>query len=93
MESTLLNKGNLLDFKLKNSFKKDLLKLSLDAEYDNLVKIDFINYNKKKDIVANINLDLIKQKEKLNIKRSNFKERNNQISISGVKFKKENFLL
>ena len=42
------DKGNLLDFKLNNIFKKDFLKLNLDAEYDNLVKIDFINYKKRK---------------------------------------------
>ena len=64
-----LNKGNLLDFKLKNSFKKDFLSLSLEAEYDNLVEIDFINYKKRRDIVAIINLDLVKQKENLNLKR------------------------
>ena len=48
MESIPLNKGNLLDFKLKNSFKKDLMNLSLDAEYDDLVEIDLINYKKRK---------------------------------------------
>ena len=91
MESTLLNKGNLLDFKLKNIFKKDLMNLSLDAEYDDLVEIDLINYKKKKDIVANINLNLIKQKENLKIKNVNFKEGKNQILISGAKFKKGKF--
>ncbi len=85
------DKGNLLNFKLDNIFKKDLLKLNLDAEYDNQVKIDFINYNKKKDIVANIYLDLIKRKEKLNINNIEFKERNNLISISGVEFTKGKF--
>ena len=85
-----LNKGNLLDFKLKNSFKKDLMNLSLDAEYDDLVEIDLINY-KKKNVVANINLNLIKQKENLKIKNVNFKEGKNQILISGAKFKKGKF--
>tara|TARA_B100000886_G_scaffold321620_1_gene263977 strand:- start:3080 stop:5260 length:2181 start_codon:yes stop_codon:yes gene_type:complete len=86
-----LNKGNLLDFKLKNSFKKDLMNLSLDAEYDDLVAIDLINYKKKKNVVANINLNLIKQKENLKIKNVNFKEGKNQIFISGAKFEKGKF--
>ena len=86
-----MNKGNLLDFKLKNFFKKDLMNLSLDAEYDDLVEIDLINYKKKKNVVANINLNLIKQKENLKIKNVNFKEGKNQILISGAKFKKGKF--
>ena len=86
-----LNKGNLLDFKLKNSFKKDFLSLSLEAEYDNLVEIDFINYKKRRDIVAIINLDLVKQKENLNLKKIGFKESKNQISISGLNFEKGKF--
>ena len=86
-----LNNGNLLDFKLKNTFKKDFLSLSLEAEYDNLVEIDFINYKKRRDIVAIINLDLVKQKENLNIKKIGFKESKNQISISGLNFEKGKF--
>ena len=86
------DKGNLLNFKLNNIFKKDILKLNLDAEYDNQIEIDFINYKKKKNKVANIYLDLIKQKEKIDINKIDYKEGNNLISIVGLQFKKGEFL-
>ena len=85
-----LNHGNLLDLKLENIFNKDFMKLNLEAEYDNLVKIDLINYKKKRDTVAKIDLNLIKQKENLRIKKIDFKEGKNQILISGLSFKKGN---
>ena len=87
-----LDKGNLLDFKLINTFKKDLMNLNLEAEYNNLVEIDLINYKKEKDIVANINLNLVKKKENFKIKKIDFKEGKNQIFISGLNFKKGKFL-
>ena len=49
------------------------------------------NINKLKIILANINLNLIKQKENLKIKNVSFKEGKNQILISGAKFKKGKF--
>ena len=68
-----LDKGNLLDFKLINTFKKDFMNLNLEAEYNNSVEIDLINYKKEKDIVANVNLNLVKKKENLKIKKIDFK--------------------
>ncbi len=87
-----LNKGNLLSFNLNNIIDGELIKLKLDAEYDQPIELDFLNYQKPKDLIANFSLNLDKQKNNLNIKKIKLTERNNSISVEGARFSKNKFL-
>ena len=87
-----LNNGKLLPFNLKNTTNRDLFKLKLDFKYNKDFKIDFINYQKAKDSVADIFINFEKQKKKFIIKKANLREKNNLISVEGIEFNKEKFL-
>jgi len=87
-----LNKGNFLSFDLENIIDGELLKLKLDADFDKLIKLDHINYEKPKNLVAKISVSLEKQKEFIKIKKLNFKEKNNSIIVEDIKFNKDKFL-
>ena len=43
-----LNRENYLNFNLSNSFDKELSKLKLDIDYDEIIDLSFINYQKPK---------------------------------------------
>ena len=87
-----LNKGNFLSFNLENIIVGELFKLKLDADYDNIIKLNLINYQKPKDIIANLSLDLVKQKNIVNIKKVNLIEGNNSIIAEGIIIDKNKFL-
>ena len=57
-----LNEGNFLLFGLENIIEGALLRLKLNADYDKSIALDFINYQKQKDSVANFSLNLEKKK-------------------------------
>ncbi len=81
-----------LKFDLKNQFKKENLKLDLNAEYDEKINFKLINYNKPKDKVAKIKIKLSKQKLNYKFNEINFSEGKNLISANGIKFKKNKFI-
>ena len=86
---------NNLDFskvEFENINNKETISLKLNFDYKKPVNLDFINYNKTKDTIANIILDLEKRKNKIHIKKFNFNEKNNSIKISDLFFQ-ENKLL
>jgi hypothetical protein len=87
-----LNKNKPLSFSLKNIIDKKLLKLNLQADYDRPIKLEIINYEKIKDAIANISIDLDKQGESIKIKKLNLIEGNNSILVEGIKLNKEKFL-
>ncbi len=87
-----LDDEKFLNFDLTSSFRKKFLNLSIDAEYDNEIEIDLINYSKKKNTVSNVSLNFTKETDNLKINNINYKEGNNLISLVGIKFKKEKFL-
>ena len=43
-----LDKGDLLEFNLNNTFKKDSAKIDINLDYDKSLNLDLINYKKKK---------------------------------------------
>ncbi len=84
--------NNFLKVKFENNLINELLKLKLDFEYINRFKIDLINYKKPKNQIANISLELGKKKDKININKLRFSERNNLIQLEDLKFMKNQFL-
>ena len=87
-----LNEGNFLNFNLENSFKNDLLNLKLNADYNDYINLELINYIKKKSIVSNFSVDLNKNKNKIKIKKINFTKGSDYIFIEDINIKNEKFL-
>jgi hypothetical protein len=87
----LLNKDIPLAFNLSNIIDNELLKLKLDADYTRPLELELINYVKQKNKIANISINLEKQKDLINIKKFKLKEFENEFLIEEVKFKKNKF--
>ena len=86
------NNLDFLSIKLENKLRNKLINFQLDFDYANSFDIDLINYKKSKNSIANLSLDLEKKYDNLNIKKFNYKEKNNKIFIQDLKIKKKNFL-
>ena len=87
-----LDNLNFLKINLENKFNDDNLNLILDFDYKNNFELELINYEKKKNSIANLFLDLEKKKDNLNINKLNFNEENNSIKIERLSFKDNKFL-
>ena len=87
-----LNEGNFLLFDLENIIEGALLRLKLNADYDKSFELDFINYKKPKDSVANFSIYLDKKKDNIKIKKINYTEGKNSIFAEDIKFNKDRFL-
>ena len=77
--------------KIKNKFNKIFSDLKLDIDYAGEIRLDLINYQKSKNSIANLILELEKKKNTLNIKKLNFTEEKNIIEIQGIKLENNNF--
>ena len=86
-----INNESPLKFSLENIAHKDLSNLKLTADYNNLIQLELINYNKPKEIVANIFINLEKKKDSLKIKEISLKEKNNSIIAESIIFNNNKF--
>ena len=77
---------------METSFKKEILKLTIAAEYDQDLKFEIINYEKDPSTISEISIDLYKDKENINIQNLDYSEGKNSISFKDLKFNKKNFL-
>jgi len=77
---------------LENNFSKDLLNLKLNFDYVNKLKLDFINYEKLNNSIANLSLELKKNKDNIDISKLYYIEGDNSLKIDGLRFKKNKFL-
>ena len=77
---------------LENNFSKDLLNLKLNFDYENKLKLDFINYEKLNNSIANLSLELKKNKDNIDISKLYYIEGDNSLKIDGLRFKKNKFL-
>jgi len=85
---------NNLDFfklNLDNNFENDVENISLNFDYGSDLKLDFINYNKPNNSIANLSLSLEKKKNQIRISELNYKEKKNSIKINDVLLKKNKF--
>ena len=82
---------NFLNFNLANIIKDNILKLKLNADYEEAINFDLINYHKPKGINANLSLDLKKEKNKIEFNEINYKEEKNSILIKNLIFHKKKF--
>ncbi len=82
---------NFLNFNFANIIKDNILKLKLNADYEEAINFDLINYHKPKGINANLSLDLKKEKNKIEFNEINYKEEKNSILIKDLIFHKKKF--
>ena len=87
-----LNGGNSLLFNIDNMIEGNSLKLKLDAEYDEPIDIELINYKKPKKNIVNFSINLEKQKDNVKIKKISLIEGNSLISAEDMRFNKDNLL-
>ena len=83
---------NFRKINFENISKKNLLNLKLNFDYSNSLKIDLINFKKRKNSVANLSLDLIKKKDYFKINKLEFTEEKNSIRVNNLEFDNNNFL-
>jgi len=77
---------------LERVAKKEILKLKLNADYDKFIQLDFINYQKPKNLIGNFSVNLEKQKDNIKIENLNFIEGKNSFKINGLNFDNNKFL-
>ncbi len=85
------NNNNFLDFNTNNSIKKEMLKFKINADIDENIKIDSINYLKPKKKIAEVSFEFEKFKDNLKFKYINYKEGKSSIVINDLKFQKGKF--
>ena len=86
------NGQDYLKYSLNNEIEKDLIKFNIDLDYSNELEFKVINYDKPNDKIANIFLDLDKNKENIKINKASLIEGNNSITAEGLNFEKGKFL-
>ena len=86
-----LDNENFLDFDSDNLIKKELLKIKINADIEENIKIDFINYSKSKKKISEISFELKKFKDNLEFKYINYKEGKNSIVVNDLKFQNGKF--
>ena len=86
-----LDNLNYLQLDLESIFKSDILEVNANFDYKDSFDLDLINYKKPRDGVSKVTLEFEKNKNISHIKKFNFKEKNNSINISNLKFKDNNF--
>ncbi|MFL2877502.1 MAG: hypothetical protein ACJZ8N_00795 [Candidatus Pelagibacter sp.] len=87
-----INDENFLSYKLNNKFEKDKFNFTLDSEYNRDINIDIINYQKPKNLIADLSINLEKKKNDIKIEKFHLKEKNNSIIITDLKLKKNKFI-
>ena len=81
-----------MSYKLNNKFEKDKFNFTLDSEYNRDINIDIINYQKPKNLIADLSINLEKKKNDIKIEKFHLKEKNNSIIIADLKLKKNKFI-
>ena len=86
------NNSDFFKINLIKKINNDLLNLKINFDFINDFNIDLINYQKPKNSIANISIDLDKKKENLKINKIDIKENENFIKLTNLIFKKDIFL-
>ena len=87
-----LDKEKFLSFDLEGDLSKKLTKLKFRGDYDKEIKFEPINYLKPNKKVANISLDLEKQKKIFKIKEFILKDEKSSFLINDLNFNQSKIL-
>ena len=83
-----LTENRTLPISLTSNFNKDKTNIELNTDFDEFINLEFLNYKKQKNNIANIFLKLEKKKEKTKIEKFQFKDADNIISVENIKLSK-----
>ncbi len=83
---------NYHKFQFKNDISNEKNKIDLNLDVFEKIDIEFINYKKKKNDKANIDVNLLIEKGLINIKKLKFIENKNSFLIENLKIKKKNLI-
>ena len=87
-----IKNDDFLLFNLKNDIKSNLLNLEMDIEYNKDINLEIINYQNSNETIANLSINLEKEKDRIKIKKLNLREKNNHIIADDLQFNKGKFL-
>ena len=77
-------------YKIENSFNKSASKFNIDLDFGEHIIVEFLNYEKKEDRIANINTVFNLTNKEIKIDSANYSEGKNLISLSKFKINKKN---
>ena len=77
--------------KLENLASNDNFKINFEAEFNRELDLKYINYRKSKGTIANIKVNLDKQKDNYKINEFKYNQDNNIIVLKGLKLVKKKF--
>ena len=86
------DKNNFKKFDLKNFFDREIFKVKLNADFEDYINLDFINYKKDKGKSANISFDLEKKRNTYKFKEIKINDQNNKVVLNGLKLRDKKFL-
>ena len=84
--------NNFLNYNIKGITKKGLARYEINTEIDKKLDIKQINYSKEENLISNLSLILEISKNKLNLKKLEFIEKNNKIIVDDLLFSKNKIL-
>ena len=87
-----IDKKRYQNYDFKNDFFKEILDINLNFELADKLKVDFINYKKDPNKVAEIFLNLNTTKNQFNLKELKYSENKNLISIENLKIKNKDIV-
>ena len=76
---------------LQNKTTDDLVNLKINFDFKNDLYIDFINYKKSKNSIANVFIDFSKKNNEVRVKEINYKNKDNVIKLNNLLFNKNTF--
>ena len=83
---------NFLNYNIKGNTKKGFARYEINTEIDKKLDIKLINYFKKENLISNLSLILEISKNKLNLKKLEFIEKNNKIIVDDLLISKDKIL-
>ena len=88
----LLKDETPLKFKLENIARKDNFEVNFEADFNKELDLKYINYRKLKGTIANIKVNLDKERENYKINEIKYNQGKNIIVLKGLKIDKKKFL-
>ncbi len=85
------NNKNFLKFDFNNVFKNEIHSAIFKFDYDKDLELNFINYEKPKNKVANLVIDLNKQDNQIKINSAKYQEGKNYVLIKDLSINKGKF--
>ena len=87
-----LDKNNFKKFNFENFFDQEIFKVKLNADFEDDINLELINYKKNQGKPANLTFDLEKKGNTFKFNEIKINDQNNKIVLNGLKLKDEKLL-